>query len=54
MNKTSLLVVRLDPETKDMAARKAEVLGLSVSAYVRMLVRTDNLPRDARKSRRPT
>ncbi len=42
MKKTLLLAVRTDPETKSMAEDKAESLGLSVSAYVRMLIRQDN------------
>jgi antitoxin component of RelBE/YafQ-DinJ toxin-antitoxin module len=42
MKKTLLLAVRTDPETKRMAEDKAESLGLSISAYVRMLIRQDN------------
>lgn len=50
MKKTLLLAVRMDPETKRMAEEKAESLGLSISAYVRMLIRQDN--RDVRPDRR--
>jgi antitoxin component of RelBE/YafQ-DinJ toxin-antitoxin module len=42
MKKTELLPIRVDPETRRMAVEKAEALGLSMSAYLRMLVRLDN------------
>jgi antitoxin component of RelBE/YafQ-DinJ toxin-antitoxin module len=42
MQKTEALPIRVDPETKRMAAAKAEMLGISVAAYIRMLIRLDN------------
>jgi antitoxin component of RelBE/YafQ-DinJ toxin-antitoxin module len=51
MRNTEALPVRVDPETKRMAAEKAESLGISVSAYVRMLIRLDN--REAGEPKRP-
>ena len=47
------MMLRIDPETKDMAVRKAERLGLgSVSAYIRMLIRLDNQRASAEAKRR--
>ncbi|HRR41527.1 MAG TPA: hypothetical protein P5244_09885 [Syntrophales bacterium] len=42
MQKTESLPIRIDPDTKRMAAAKAEKLGLSIAAYIRMLIRLDN------------
>jgi antitoxin component of RelBE/YafQ-DinJ toxin-antitoxin module len=42
MKKLEQLLIRFDPETKSMAAEKAESLGLSVSAYILMLIRLDS------------
>lgn len=52
MKKTESFLVRFDPETKQLADKKAESLGLSVSAYIRMLVRLDNKPEQDEPRRR--
>jgi len=52
MQKTEMLPIRVDAETKRMAATKAETLGLSISAYVRMLIRLDNQWKKANNERK--
>ena len=52
MQKTQLLPIRVDPETRRMAVETAESLGLSVSAYIRMLIRLDNKRENSVKIRR--
>lgn len=42
MQMTESLLIRVDPKTKRLATEKADALGISVSAYVRMLIRLDN------------
>lgn len=42
MKKTELLPIRVDPETRRMAVEMSEALGISVAAYIRMLIRLDN------------
>lgn len=42
MQKTEKLLIRLDPETRRIAEEAAEELGLSIAAYIRMLIRQDN------------
>lgn len=52
MKKTELLPIRVDPETRRMAAEMAEALGISVSAYIRMLIRLDSKRENADTKRR--
>jgi antitoxin component of RelBE/YafQ-DinJ toxin-antitoxin module len=52
MQKTALLPIRVDPETRRLATEKAESLGLSVSAYIRMLIRLDNREEGSETRRR--
>jgi antitoxin component of RelBE/YafQ-DinJ toxin-antitoxin module len=51
MKKTELLPIRVDPETKRMAHEMAEALGISISAYIRMLIRLDNKRESAETKR---
>ncbi|GAB6270526.1 MAG: hypothetical protein STSR0003_03660 [Smithella sp.] len=52
MKKTELLPIRVDPETRRMAVEKSEALGISISAYIRMLIRLDNQRASAEAKRR--
>lgn len=39
--KTELVQLRIDTVTKEQATKKAESLGLSLSGYIRMLIKLD-------------
>ena len=52
MKKTESLPLRVDPETRRMAFEKAEMLGISVAAYIRMLIRLDNKRETADRKRK--
>ena len=41
MNKEKDLTIRLEPELKSKIQEKAEELGLSTSAYVRMIIKKE-------------
>lgn len=41
MKKDDRVIIRVDPETKEGLQKKAESLGLTVSSYIRMVLKKE-------------